>query len=112
MLRAGELRHLVELQEKKELPGRDEYGHQAYQWVTRARAWCKFEQLSASERTVANQQHGEATHKVTTRFNRSVSPGTSWRLKHKDRLLFIAAVNNVNELNEEWQFICGELKDA
>ncbi len=112
MLRAGELRHLVELQEKKELDGRDEYGKQAYQWVTRAQAWCKIEQLSANERVVANQQHSEATHKLTTRYSKAVQPTTTWRIKHNGRQLFIAAINNNNELNEEWQFICGELTNA
>jgi SPP1 family predicted phage head-tail adaptor len=112
MLRAGELRHLVELQEKQPTGGRDEYGQPAHKWVTRVKCWCAIEQLTANEQLVANQQNAQATHRLRTRYSKAVEPTTTWRIKHGDRLLFIAGINNVNELNEEWQFICGELKDA
>lgn len=107
MIRAGELRHLVELQEPTG-ESRDEYGHTVPQWTTRAKLWCKIEQLTASEQTIADQQFASSTTQVTTRFHRGVQPSTTWRLKHGNRLLCIASVNNVDNRNEEWRFICGE----
>lgn len=100
MLRAGELRHLVELQEKAEGPGRDEYGKPTFTWTTRAKCWCKIEQLTANEQLIAQQQNSQATHKIATRWMSSVHPTTTWAILHNGRRLFIAAINNVNELNK------------
>lgn len=112
MIDAGELRHLVELQEKQPGAGRDEYGQPVVKWVTRAKAWCAIRQMTANEQMTAQQQNSQSTHIVTTRYNRSVKPDPTWRIKHGDRYLYIASVNNVNELNEEWQFTVGELTNA
>lgn len=112
MLRAGELRHRLELQEKQPGPSRDEYGQPVATWVTRGVCFAKFEQLTANEQVVAQQQNSQATQAIVTRYMRSVQPTTAWRIKFGQRRLFIASIDNVNELNEEWRIICGELKDV
>ena len=112
MLRSRELRHRLELQERSTSVTRDEYGKPVTSWQTRAEVFGSITQLSASEQVIAQQQNSQATHTITTRVHRDVQPTTNWRLKFNDRLFWIASINNVGEINEQWQFICGELKDA
>lgn len=112
MMKSGELRHRLELQERSTSVTRDEYGHPTTTWQTRATVFGSITQLSASEQVIAQQQNSQATHNITTRVHRDVQPNTNWRLKFGTRLFWIASINNVNELNEQWQFICGELNDG
>lgn len=112
MLRAGELRHLVELQEDTRTATPGTRGEIAESWTTQARAWANIEQLNANERLVFNQTYASASHKITTRWHSQIEPTPAWRIKAringKVRLFQIASIENHRELNEYWVFICGE----
>ena len=113
MLRAGDLRHRYEYQEK--LPtteGRDEHGHQVENWTTLAILYGAEKQLSGTEAVTAAQLYGTATHQVQTRYHHELTPTTAGRLKRNERCLYIASINNVDSLDKEWLFVCGEKLDG
>lgn len=114
MTPAGELRHRIELQELAPATGtesRDARGHKVEEWVTRVSPWAKVEELAGAEQiSLTEQAVVIATHRVTTRYHRSVNPTEAWSIKYKGRRLYIASVINVDGLNAEWQFVCGEKK--
>jgi SPP1 family predicted phage head-tail adaptor len=112
MLRAGDLRHPIEFQKQVPQATRDEYGQQEMKWITQATAFAAIEQLTGNEQLIVQQQNSQATHAITTRVQRALPLTTSWRIKHRERFLFIASINNVGELDEEWRIVVGELKDG
>lgn len=111
MLRAGELRHLVELQEDARTADENSRGEIPPSWVTRARVWAKIEQLTANEQLVFSQQYAEASHRITARWSSQCSPNPSWRIKatinRNTEYFHVASVENKDFLNEAWVFLCG-----
>lgn len=112
MIKAGELRHLVELQEDRRTGDESSRGEVAENWGTRANVWAKIEQLTANERLTFNQQYAEATHRITTRWSSKCNPTPSWRIKatiNRETVYFhIGSVENDGFTNEAWVFICGQ----
>jgi SPP1 family predicted phage head-tail adaptor len=70
--------------------------------------WCKIEQLSATEILAFNQQYPSATSRVTTVWCRSVNPTPAMWFEYQGRRLEIVGINNVEERNIEWRFLCSE----
>lgn len=91
----GDLRHRCELQ-KNTATTRDDRGHVTPTWTTLTRPWCKIMQLSAIEAENARQISPEATHRIFARHNNSFVPGN--RIKFGDRLFYIGAVDDVEQI--------------
>lgn len=103
-MRAGTLRHVVEVQTKTIT--QNTIGEGIETWATSYTRRCSVEQLSGNEAMVAAQVTAGATHKVTMRHDKGLT--TANRLKFKGRYFDINAINNVDEMNHEMILICKE----
>lgn len=107
-VRAGEMNRLIELQE--DIGGEpDEDGRTQPNWVTRAKANAKIEQLTGGEQVVFDQARPTATYRLTMWYLPSVKLTADWRVKYGDRYLYLVGPpNNVNEQNRQWELTCTE----
>lgn len=104
----GKMRTPMELQES--VGGeRNTRGHAGDGWVKRKDINAFYRQLSANEALVFNQLYASVTSEVRTHYLPSVQPGPDWRLVMKDgRTLEIVGIENIEERNIEWRFLCSE----
>lgn len=69
-MRAGRLRHRVELQ--MNLPTTDAHGGKVDSWASMGHAWAEVRELSGREFLTAQEAHAEVTTKVFIRWRRSL----------------------------------------
>jgi len=106
-MKAGILRHRVELQEKILPVERNEFGeNDPTEWVTISQMYASIMPLSARELIIAQQMQSEITHKINIRYRVGITVEN--RVKYKDRVFNITGVINFDERNREIQLTCTE----
>ena len=103
-MKIGQLRHRLEIQEKKSV--KDELGNQVSEWFTVATAWAAIEPIRGEEYWAAGAQQGETIHRVTMRYVPGVTP--EHRLLFGDRILEIESTLNLEERSRLLELLCKE----
>jgi SPP1 family predicted phage head-tail adaptor len=104
MLRAGLLRHKIEIQNK--VVTRDSMGGEVVTWVAFAHAWASIEPLSGREYFAARQIQASITHKMKMRYQSGIMP--YHQIGWGERFFNIDAVMNTEERNKELVLFCTE----
>jgi SPP1 family predicted phage head-tail adaptor len=86
------------------------YGERITTWSTVAIVWAAVEPLRGREFFDAEQVQAEISHRVIMRY-RSGRESTM-RLLHKERVLHIGTIIDVDERHREMQLMCREMPDA
>lgn len=102
----GELRHRVNLQSSS--ASQNDYGEQTESWTTYTTVWAAIKTLSGRELEHAQQISAEATHRVTARYNSSVTEEN--RVIFGSRTFEVVSINNPEERNEYLILLCKEVK--
>lgn len=102
-MKIGQLRHRLEIQEKKSV--KDEWGNQVSEWFTVATAWAAIEPIRGEEYWAAGAQQ-ETIHRVTMRYVPGVTP--KHRLLFGDRILEIESTLNLEERSRLLELLCKE----
>jgi len=103
-MKIGQLRHRLEIQEKKSV--KDEWGNQVSEWFTVATAWAAIEPIRGEEYWAAGAQQGETIHRVTMRYVPCVTP--KHLLLFGDRILEIESTLNLAERSRLVELLCKE----
>ena len=93
----GKLRHYVQLQQRREV--RDALGgvnQDESPWEDLGWIWCNIEPIRGREFWSAQQVKSDITHKVTMRYDETMT--SSHRILHKNRELNFAAPIDNNEV--------------
>lgn len=108
---AMRLNKLVEFQ-KNTGTTPDSRGHPEKIWTTQYREFCSILPLTGNELVVQRQVHPLVSHKITTRWQSSVTPLPTWRIKFGNRIFHIESILNVEERNEFWEIMAVEKIDT
>lgn len=86
-MRAGKLRHKVELEFWEE-QGRSDSGATIYEWVPAGPEWASIEPLRGRLLFAAQEAHSETTSRIRMRWRADVAnaTGKTLRIRHFDRL--------------------------
>lgn len=87
-MRAGRLRHRVQIQVKQRVP--DGGGGWSHEWVTVRTVWAHVEPLSAREFVAAQAVHSEVTTRITIRYRDDITP--DMRILHRGKIYNIRGV--------------------
>lgn len=101
---AGPMRHRVEIQSVTEVL--DTHGEAIETWITDAIVWGRVEPLSGAERFQAKTISPETSHRILIRYRPGVT--SKHRLVHRDRVLGIESVLNLDERNETLEILARE----
>jgi len=104
MIRAGELRHRVTIQQKSVT--RNTLGEEVVTWQDVATVWADVQPLSGKEYFDAQQVNAEVTVRIRIRYRTGVKP--EMRVVFGSRVFDIQAVINVDGRNQELQLMCKE----
>lgn len=107
-MRAGNLRHRLEVQEPVE--GRRTTGGVATQWVTLSTRWASIEPLRGREQITAMQLQSRVTHRITMRHFEGLT--SHHRLVEGSRVFHIVGVTNHMELDRMTEVMAEERVDA
>lgn len=106
MLAAGQLRHLVTIQERSTT--RDSVSGQVVEdWTDGDTVWAAVQPLSGKELEHAQAIKAQINTKIVIRFHAGVTPAS--RIKFNDRLFNVVSVINTDELNVELICMCEEV---
>ena len=97
-MRAGELRHRVEIQRASSAP-QDSYGQPIPVLATLTTVWAAIRPMTARELIAAQQVQGEVSHKITIRYSSNIK--TTDTLRFGTRLFSIVGIHNLDERKEE-----------
>jgi SPP1 family predicted phage head-tail adaptor len=109
-MQIGRLRHEIELQSYTTTD--DDFGQPIKTWSTYATVWAWIRPMSGREVMNAQQPVGEITHKVTVRYNKTLTP--AHRIKFYDyeraayRYFDINFLGNYDEKNVFMEMMCKE----
>ena len=106
-MRAGLLRHRIELQQKAET--RDPTGGTTRTWTTQRTVWAQILPLRGQERFEAQQVEGRTTMKIRIRYYSPID--ATWRAKKGNRIFNINAVLNITEGRFTHELHCTETLD-
>lgn len=102
-MRAGRLRHKVDIQQPIEV--QNAYGEAEVTWQdVVSGVWAGIEPLRGREFWAAKQFNSEIEARVIMRYRSDVT--TKMRIKHGDNEYYIASMINPNERNQELQLMC------
>jgi len=104
-MQAGKLRHRVELHSAT--AAQDAYGESIDTFASFATVWASVEPLQGRELEHAQQISAETNHKVTIRYNSTVTE--AHRVIFGSRTLEITAIINPQERNEYQDLFCKEI---
>ena len=90
MIRSGNLRHRIQLQEPTET--RDAHGQAVKTWKTKANVWASVEPLRGAESIIQHQYAATQIEEVAIRHRSDVT--TDWRILHDGRTLEIESKTN------------------
>jgi len=99
-IRAGELRHRLEIQQKPSTPTREPGGGYSHAFVTVDTVSAEIKQLSGRELETAKTMDNRTTHQVKLRFYEGLD--SKMRFKFGTKFYNIADVEDVDE-REVWQ---------
>ena len=105
MMRAGELRHRVTIQQK--IVTRDTFGGEVVTWADVATVWAAVEPLRGREFLDAKQIQAETAYRVRMRYRSDVD--TDMRIVWDSRTLEITAVLDVDGRGRELELMCREV---
>lgn len=106
-MRAGTLKHRVELQSPNTAP--DSAGWVGDDWTTVETVWSRIEPLSGREQMLAAQRQAETTHRITLRYSSEIAAlDSSWRVLYGSRAFVIDEVRNMGEGDRMFELICVE----
>jgi len=103
-MRAGELRHRIEIQRKGVT--RDGFGAEVITWLPFTNAWARVETLSGGESIELSRAGAALTHRITMRYQRNVLP--EMQVAWDERTLEIHAVVP-DERKREMALECSEV---
>lgn len=106
-MRAGALRHLVEVQQ----PGgsRDAVGGRITTWTTIGTVYASIETLSGTEKLVAAQRQAETSHLIRLRYDPALAAlDASWRILFGTRVFVIEEVSDQDERDRTVDLRCSE----
>ena len=103
-IRAGEMRHRVQLQNR--VLTRDAVGGTVETWSTYDTVWSKIVPVSAREIIEGNQTEGRATHRIIIRHNGAMTRKN--RILFGSRVFHVDSVVNVEERNKVQILVCTE----
>jgi len=104
MIRAGELRHRVTIQQKSVT--RNTFGEEIVTWQDVATVWAAIEPLRGREFFESQQVNAEVTTRIRIRYRPGITP--TMRVVYGSRIFDIQAVINVEERNRELHLMCRE----
>jgi len=84
-------------------------------WTTFATCWMQVQPFSATENLTSERIDSDVTHVVRCRFKdvEGITPDMRLKLLNKSsRILDISSIQNVKELDEEFELSCVELMGA
>jgi len=105
MIRAGELRHRVTIQQNNN-PTRGSSGEEIPNWQDVATVWAAVEPLRGREFFESQQVNAEVTTRIRIRYRSGIAP--TMRAVYGNRIFDIQAVINVDERNRELHLMCRE----
>lgn len=108
-MRAGDLRHVVQLQQRDAL--QDGYGQQARTWTTLTTLYVDIQPLSGVQLERARSIYNETSHEVHVRFQpmlADIRQVGSYRLLFGSRIFDIGGSMNLGERNREVVLLCKE----
>lgn len=108
-MRAGELRHRVEIQHPV-AGAPNAYGEAAIAWTKLRTAWAAVEPLSGRELVEAQAVSARASARVRMRYHGDIT--TDMRVLWRDRTLNIEAVLDVDGRARETHLITSEVADG
>jgi len=105
-MKIGDMRHRVTFQEEVKTPD----GSKGFTvtWNYFKEVWGSVIPLSSSERFFSQQIKAEVTHRVEVRYLEGVTE--AMRIKHRDRVLLIEGIKDIDERQEVLEFTCAEEK--
>lgn len=104
-MKAGKLRHLLQIQERTEL--KNSYGEPVETWRPTSSTWGEIKPLSGDELFNANQIKPNVSHEIRIRYGSAVTPGD--KMKFGARTFHIESVMNQDERNRELRILAREL---
>lgn len=104
-MRAGELRHQIQIQAPSKT--RNAYGEEISSWVTVATVWSKISPLQGREYYEAQKINAEATHEIKIRYRAGLRP--DMRFLYGRRIFPIESIKNTDERNIELICLCTEV---
>ncbi len=104
MVRAGTMRHRVEIHKATETA--NDFGELTLAPAIDSTVWAAIEPLSGQELFEARQVHGEVTHKITMRHGATVT--VDYQLMEGARVFDIVSIINPKESNRELVLMCKE----
>lgn len=102
-MRAGDLKHLVEIQRYTET--KNSFGETIAEWYTVTMKRASISPISGKEYFVSKQVNAETTHRVYMRYT---DLKTSDRLVYDGRIFNIESILNHKEQNVSLEIICTE----
>ncbi len=102
-MRAGELRHRIDLQSPSKT--RNSVGEEVITYATVAAVWARVETLNGREYLDQQRAGASLTHKIKIRNRSDVGP--TWRVVWGTRIFEISAVLSDN-INHEMTLMCSE----
>lgn len=103
-MRAGKLRHLVQLQNLES--GQDDYGAPFNEWADGDAVYASVEPLNGRELFSAQQVNAETTVRITMRYRPDITQRT--RIKYRDKFFNIQTLINPEMRNRELILMCSE----
>jgi len=103
-MRAGELRHQIEIQRYTETT--NDFGETLKQWTTIYTVKASVSPISAREFFASEKVNTEVTHKVFMRYVSGLTPAD--RILFNDRIFNIKSIINYKEKNISLQLLCTE----
>lgn len=109
-MKAGSLRHKVEIQRNSGEGSYGLHGEETDNWVKHFDCWAEIVTLSGRELELARQNYPTASHTISIRYDsRLDNEGkTRYRVAYKDRTFHIEHASNTDQRNREWVLTCGE----
>lgn len=102
-IKAADLRHVIVIQEMSKVP--DGLGGYKAEWVDKGTLWAFVEPLSMDETLTAQKLGYSVTHRVIIRQDATIKPHEN-RIKHRNRILEIVAINDPYESGEFFELKC------
>lgn len=107
-MRAGSLRHQVQLQAATE--SQNTFGEAVQTWGTVAVVWCEFKAISGRELFRAEQMQGQIVATVRMRYLEGVTP--KMRLLFDGKTYLIRGVAPINGVHRELELALEEFADG
>ncbi len=103
-MRAGPLRHRIELQSQSSAP--NGIGESILTWATDDTVWASVAPKGGTERYRENKESAEVTHKIRLRYYPGLNP--AMRIKFGARIFDIQTVINFEERNIDMEVLAIE----